>query len=86
MKRVVMITNIPAPYRVDFFYFLQQHFKEYEIYVLYASRNEDNRSWEIEENKMKNSHFLESYTIKIPRRYDTKYIHISKGVKSVLER
>ena len=86
MKRVVMITNIPAPYRVDFFYFLQQHFKEYELHVLYASRNEDNRSWEIEDNKMKNSHFLESYTIKIPRRYDTKYIHISKGVKSVLEK
>ncbi len=84
-KRVVIITNIPSPYRVDLFYYLQEHAKEYEIHILYASRTEDNRSWELEKQKMKNSHFLDSYTIKIPGRYDTKYIHISRGVKAVLE-
>ena len=86
MKRVVIITNIPAPYRVDLFYYLQQHTKEYELHILYASRNEDNRTWEIEEDKMVNSHFLDSSTIKIPGRYDTKYIHISRGVYAELEK
>lgn len=85
MKRIAIITNIPAPYRVDLFYYLQQNTKGYEIYILYASRNEDNRKWEVEEYKMKNSRFLDSYTLKIPFRYDVKYIHLSRGVKRVLE-
>ena len=85
MKRVVIITNIPAPYRVELFDYLQKHTEEYEIHIVYASRNEDNRSWAIDETKMGNSHFLDSYTIKIPRRYDTKYIHISKGVAKLLD-
>lgn len=84
MKRIAIITNIPAPYRIDLFYYLQQNIKEYEIHIIYASRNEDNRKWEIEEQKIKNSYFLDSYTIKIPFRYDTKYIHISRGVKKIL--
>ena len=85
MKKLVIITNIPSPYRVDFFYYLQENIRDYEIHILYASRNEDNRAWEIDESKMRNSHFLDSWTLKIPRRYDTKYIHISKGVAAVLK-
>lgn len=85
-KRMIIITNIPSPYRVDFFYYLQQHEKEYEIHIIYASRNEDNRSWEIDKYKMQNSHFLDSWTVKIPRRYDTKYIHISRGVARLLKK
>ena len=85
-KKLAIITNIPSPYRVDFFHYLQQHEKEYEIHIIYASENEDNRSWEIDREKMKNSHFLDSWTLKIPRRYDTKYIHISRGVGTLLKR
>lgn len=84
MKRVVIITNIPSPYRVDLFNYLQRHTSEYEIHILYASRNEGNRSWEVEWEKMQNSHFLDSYTIRIPYRFDTKYVHLSKGVARIL--
>ena len=31
MKRVAIITNIPAPYRVDFFDFLQKNYKDYHL-------------------------------------------------------
>lgn len=86
MKKIAIITNIPSPYRVDFFNYLQQHEKKYEIHIIYASENEDNRAWEIDRSKMKNSHFLDSWTLKIPRRYDTKYIHISRGVGALLKR
>ena len=86
MKRVVVITNIPSPYRVDFFDYMQRHTGMYEMYILYASRKEDNRRWEIENNKMRNSYFLDSYTIRIPGRFDTKYIHIPRGTAKVLER
>ena len=64
MKRVAIITNIPAPYRVDFFDYLQKNYRDYEFTVIYSSKNEDNRSWEIDQEKMKNSIFLESKTIK----------------------
>lgn len=85
MKPVAIITNIPAPYRVDLFNYLQQHTEKYEIHIFYASRNEDNREWKIEEEKLLNTHFLDSYTIKIPYCFDTKYIHISKGIKVELK-
>lgn len=85
-KKLIIITNIPSPYRVDFFYYLQQKVEDYEIHIVYASRNEDNRAWEIDEHKLQNSHFLDSWTLKIPRRYDTKYIHISKGVGRLLKK
>lgn len=86
MKRIAIITNIPAPYRIDLFYYLQQNIRDYEIHIIYASRSEDNRKWEIEGQKIKNSYFLDSYTIKVPFRYDTKYIHISRGVKKILKK
>ena len=85
MKHIVIISNIPAPYRVDFFDYLQKHYQEYKFTILYSSRNEDNRSWEIDSGKMKNSIFLESKTIKIKKRFDTRYIHIPWGVGKILK-
>ena len=41
MSRVALITNIPAPYRVDLFYYMQTHVKEHEFHVIYTSENED---------------------------------------------
>lgn len=85
MKHVVIITNIPAPYRVDFFDYLQKHQNDYRFTIVYSSKNEDNRSWQIDETKMNDCVFLESKTIKLKKRYDTKYIHIPWGVSKVLK-
>lgn len=84
MKHVAIITNIPAPYRVDFFDYLQKNYQDYQFTIVYSSRNEDNRSWEIEQEKMGNSVFLESKTIKIKKRYDNYYLHIPTGVVKTL--
>ncbi|MCI8557484.1 MAG: glycosyltransferase family 4 protein [Lachnospiraceae bacterium] len=86
MKRAVIITNIPAPYRVDFFYYLQTQVPEMKFYIIYSSTTEDNRRWEVNQEKIKNSFFLESFTIKVKKRYDTKYIHIPRGVRQALDR
>lgn len=86
MKRVAIITNIPAPYRVDFFNYLKKNYTDYQFTIVYSSRNEDNRKWDIEQEKMENSVFLESKTIKIKKRFDTKYIHIPWGVGKVLDK
>ena len=85
MKHIVIITNIPAPYRMDFFDYLQKHYEEYRFTIVYSSRNEDNRSWEIEQEKMKNSIFLESKTIKIKKKMDMRYVHIPWGVGKLLK-
>ena len=84
MKRVAIITNIPAPYRVAFFDYLQKEYKEYEFIVVYSSKNEDNRSWQIEGESLKTSIFLESRTLKVTNGVDPKYIHIPWGVGKVL--
>lgn len=86
MKHVVIITNIPAPYRVDFFDYLQKNYTDYRFTIIYSSKNEDNRSWKVDETKMNNCVFLDSKTIKIKKRYDTKYIHIPWGVSKVLDK
>ena len=85
MKHVAIITNIPAPYRVDFFDFLQKNYKDYQFTIIYSSKNEDNRSWKIDESKMNNCVFLNSQTIKIKKRYDNYYLHIPVGVSKALE-
>ena len=84
-KRIVIITNIPAPYRVDFFDYLQKNYLEYKFTIVYSSHNEDNRSWEIEQEKMQNSIFLKSKTIKIKKKLDVRYVHIPWGVGKLLK-
>ena len=86
MKRVAIITNIPAPYRVDFFDFLQKNYKKYQFVIIYSSKNEDNRKWDIDQEKLQNSVFLESKTIKIKKSYDNYYLHIPTGVAKELEK
>ena len=86
MKHVAIITNIPAPYRVDFFDYLQKNYTQYQFTIIYSSKNEDNRKWEIDQNKMCNSIFLESKTIKIKKRFDNYYLHIPMGVSKVLNK
>ena len=49
MSKVLLITNIPAPYRVDLFYYMQTHQQTHEFFVIYTNRNEDNRQWTIDE-------------------------------------
>lgn len=85
-KKIAIITNIPSPYRVDFFYYLQTHYEKFDIWVMYTSINEDNRSWQIEEEKLKNSIFVKSKVIKKQNKLDVKYIHIPWNIGSQLSK
>ena len=84
MKKIVLITNIPAPYRVDLFAYMQRNLTQYEFHVIYTSRCEDNRLWNIDESKMKNSHVLESRIIKIKKKLDNRYIHLPGNIGKML--
>lgn len=83
-KKVAIITNIPSPYRVDFFYYLQKHYKDFDIFIIYTGTNEDNREWHINKSKIKNSIFAKSKVIKLNQKLDVKYIHIPHNIGKIL--
>ncbi len=84
MSKVVIVTNIPSPYRVDLFYYMQTHITEHEFHVIYTSRSEDNRQWNIDDEKLLNSHILEAKVIKIKKEMDNRYIHLPANIGKTL--
>lgn len=84
MGRIALVTNIPAPYRVDLFYYMQTQIKEHEFHVIYTSENEDNRSWKIKKEKMLNTHILHAKVVKIRGTVDGRYVHIPGNIGKVL--
>lgn len=79
--KVIILTNIPSPYRVAFFNYMQDEASDLDIHIIYTSKNEDNRCWYIDKNQLRQSYFLDSVTIKIPKKNDTKYIHFPIGLQ-----
>lgn len=84
MKKVVFITNIPSPYRVDFFVYLQKHFPEYEFHVIFSGAGMENRKWSVELEELEHTTFLKSRTIIIRKRFDDRYIFLPVGVEKAL--
>ncbi len=85
MKKICIITNIPSPYRVDLFNYLIENFREYNFKIIYSSTSEDDRGWNLDLNKLKNSHFLKSKSIVIKEKLDNKHIHFSFKIKQYLK-
>lgn len=76
MKRIAVITNIPAPYRVELFRELEAELKEYEWYFLFGSETEDNREWNSSIEGLSHTIIIPSRTIKKKEKMDIRYIHI----------
>lgn len=85
MKRLVFITNVPSPYRVDFFRYMQENYREYEFHVIFSGAGMENRKWNVDLNKLDNVHFLKSKTIIIRKRFDDRYIFVPVGVEKLLK-
>lgn len=87
MKRLLIVTNQPAPYRVDFFIYLQENYSdEYDIWVLFSSDNAStSRTWKANEEKLKNKVFLKSKVIKLKSSFDTNDKVISYGTGKRLD-
>lgn len=84
MKRAVFITNIPSPYRVDFFVYMQKNFPEYEFHVIFSGAGMENRKWSVELEELKHATFLKSKTLIIRKRFDDRYIFLPVGVEKAL--
>lgn len=87
MSKVVIITNIPAPYRVDLFnYLIDNYDDEYKFKVIYSATTEDNRGWDENSSEIKNSVFLKSKSLSIKEKLDKKYVHLPIDIIEVLNR
>ncbi|MCR5651288.1 MAG: glycosyltransferase family 4 protein [Lachnospiraceae bacterium] len=85
MQTLLIVTNIPSPYRVDFFHYLQTNIKEYDIHIMFQSGNEKSyRTWSGGEEKLKNTHFLKSKVIK-RTGFDQTEKYIPTGTAKVLD-
>ncbi|WP_368240932.1 glycosyltransferase [Clostridium perfringens] len=84
MKKICIVTNIPTPYRVDFFNYLIENFKNYDFKIIYSSTSEDDRGWNLDKKKIKNSYFLNSKSIIIKEKLDNKHIHFNFKIKKIL--
>lgn len=86
MKKVVIITNAPAPYRVAFFDFIQKKESDYSFHIVYTSQNQDiGRQWHVGEEELGNHSFLDCRVLTIKRRYDDKRIVLSVGIGKKLK-
>lgn len=84
MIKAVFITNVPSPYRVDFFSYLQKNYPEYEFHVIFSAADMECRKWSVELEKLKNYTFLKSKTLIIRKRFDDRYVYIPTGVEKAL--
>ena len=83
-RKVVLLTNIPSPYNVDLFWYLQNNTEEYDFYPVYTSKTEDNRKWNVREERIFNTTILESRVLKLNTGIDHRYVHIPPSVTPVL--
>ena len=89
MKKVLIISNIPSPYRTALFRYLQTQQKDYRFQVLYTSRAEADRAWstqqELEDTFFQNSKVLSVKGGEVGGTA-TRFIHIPRGLGAMLEK
>lgn len=85
-KKVVIITNAPAPYRVAFFQYIQEHESDYAFHIVYTSENSQiGRQWHVSGEELGSHSFLECRVLTIHRKYDDKRIVFSVGIENKLK-
>lgn len=84
MKNVVIITNIPSPYRVSLFESIRCYYKEYKITVVYQDRTEPDRSWIVNEDMLKDDIFLKALSFNCRENFGKKIVRIPMGLNKTL--
>ncbi len=84
--RIAIITNVPSPYRVDFFYHLQTHYEKYDFSIIYYCNDSMARQWKADEDRILNSYYVPSRTIRIKKRFDDHFISFPVGVGKLLSK
>lgn len=72
--KVLVITNIASPYRVDFFRYLQKSYPAYGFHILYATAGQEGREWTAQ-SALPDSFFLRSKSITVGKKGWERTIH-----------
>jgi glycosyltransferase involved in cell wall biosynthesis len=86
MRRLLVVTNIPTPYRVPLFNALSGALREqgWELHVVFGSRGNPRRRWSVPDADFRFPHeFLESRIIALGRE---RLVNTYQGLRGVLER
>ncbi len=85
--KIAIMTNIPAPYRVDFFRYLQKTYLAYEFHIIFQAGNDVSfRNWDNNLKDLTNVHFLSGKPIQDKNtKTDQKEIILTKGIAEVLD-
>ena len=90
MKNVLILSNIPAPYRTALFSYMQSGTPQYRYQVLYTSLTEADRAWNVSEEELQDTYFLNSKVLQVKGGEvggtATRYIHIPYGLTKMLNR
>ena len=90
MKNVLILSNIPAPYRTALFSYMQSGTPQYRYQVLYTSHTEADRAWNVSEEELQDTYFLNSKVLRVKGGEvggtATRYIHIPYGLTQMLNR
>lgn len=78
--RLVIVTNIPVPYRLPVYSLLAQHPK-LDLHVVYCSGREPDRAWNLGE-----AHYAHTYLNERMVTYKGRFIHFNDDVWAVLDR
>src|ERR1035437_2503676 len=79
LPRVVIVTNIPAPYRNPIYQRLSKLLGHDNFHVVFCAGREDNREWNIEQQGFAHT-FLTPFNI----TWKNRYIHINPEILKVL--
>lgn len=89
MKKVLIISNIPSPYRTALFHYLQKEQSDYRFQVLYTSHTEADRAWSTE-GKLEDTFFQDSRVLSVKGGEvggtATRFVHIPKGLGDMLKK
>lgn len=83
-KKIVVLTNIPSPYRVSLFQHIRAHYLLYDLIVIYQARLNDDRSWKIEQKDLCNDIFLNTITLNTRDHLGRKPIRLQTGLSKVM--
>lgn len=78
--RVVIVTNIPAPYRMPVYSLLAQY-SEIDLHVVYCSGREPDREWNLSSWSFQHSYLNERFVT-----YNGRFIHFNHDIWSELDR
>ena len=88
MKHILIIVNIPAPYRAAQFRCLRETFPDWRVSVLYTGRSEADRVWQTETEE-KDTYFLNSRVLSVKGGEvggtATRFVHLPRGLLKKLD-